>query len=534
MLVFRSTAITSIVLAGALALPAGSLQAQSKQCSVDEGKPSEVARAYLTISQVAGAGPDAKPEDLEGKLAAAVRLLTQNGNAADNPTGRAYDLGKLLILWSMQPDVPTVVNRGRLGFSTDPMGTVNLAMAVDTAFTAVETAMPECKSDILKWRSQKPWINLVNGAITELNAGAMDSAQLHAEWSLALNREAPYGYMVLAQVAQRRQQTDSSIALFQQTIARAGDDSTYNNVKWQSELSLGQMASSVADTAQAAAAKAKYAGIAKATFQTLANDTTASSSFRESARSSMVQVSLAMGDTASAKAAYQAQLTDPSKFSFNELIQAGVAAAHAQDDDGARTLFHSAYMANPYHRDGLSNLAIYEIRAQHYDTALTLVTRLNEVDPNGSNGRLAVLTYAGLAKKFANLNKDIVARYAKAKTAKLKKELTDSAALTTDSNRVYTDLAVKANTQADSAAVTVAFTEFSDANDKVTLGGTIANHTSGDQTYTIKVDFLDKSGGVVVSQQQAVGPVPPNTAGKFSLTATGPGIVAFRYAPLDH
>lgn len=533
MLVFRSTAITSLVLATALAIPAA-VHAQDKQCSVDEGKPSDVARAYLTISQVAGAGADAKPEELEGKLAASVRLLTQPGGGSENPVGRAYDLGKLLILWSMQPDVPIVANRGRIGYATDPSGTVNIAMAVDTAFRVVESSMPECASETIKWRSQKPWINLVNGAIQELNAGALDSAQLHAAWSLAFNGQAPYGYMVLGQVAQRRQQADTAIALLQQAVAHANGDTTYDNVKWQSELNLGQLAAGVADTAQDPTVKAKFAGIAKTTFQALVDDSTAANSFRESARSAMVQVNLAMGDTASAKAAYQAQLNSPSQFTFNQLIQAGVAAAHANDEDAARTLFHSAYVANPYHRDALSNLAIYEIRAQHFDTALTLVNRLHEVDPDGANGRLAVLTYAGLAKKYADLNKDIVTRFAKTKSAKEKKVLTDSAALTTDSNRVYTDLAVKANARADSMPVVVSFTEFSNVNNKVTLGGTIANNTGAEHTYTLKVDFLDTSGAVVASQQATVGPLPANTAGKFSVTSTAPGIAAFKYAPLDN
>ncbi|MGH7670042.1 MAG: hypothetical protein ACRENQ_11180, partial [Gemmatimonadaceae bacterium] len=153
---------------------------------------------------------------------------------------------------------------------------------------------------------------------------------------------------------------------------------------------------------------------------------------------------------------------------------------------------------------------------------------------DGNNGRLSTLTYAGLAKQFADLNRDIVARYAKTKNAQLKKVLTDSASLTTDSNRVYTDLAVKANARADSMPVVVSFTEFSDVDNKATLGGTIANNTQSAKTYTMKVDFLDKTGAVVASQQQVVGPVAPQMAGKFSVTVTAPGITAFKYAPLDN
>jgi tetratricopeptide (TPR) repeat protein len=259
-----------------------------------------------------------------------------------------------------------------------------------------------------------------------------------------------------------------------------------------------------------------------------------SAAYRQNARSGLVRVDLALGDTSSAKSSYSAALSDPSKFSYNELIQAGVAASQVNDDSAAMQLFRSAVAANPYHRDGLSNLVIYEIRAKDYDGALTLLDRLKTVDPDGDHGRLFVLAYAGVAKKYADLNKDIVAPYQKAKAASVKKVLTDSAALTTDSNRVYTERAVEANSKADSMPVVVSFTEFSDVNDKATLAGTIANHTATEKTYTMKVDFLDKSGNVIASQTQTVGPVAPQTAGKFSISATAPGIAAFKYAPLDN
>ncbi len=533
MLVFRSTAITSLMLATALALPARAQDA--KQCAVDEGKPSEVARAYLTISQVAGAAAqNSKPDEIKSKLADGVHMLTQSGGQVENPVGHAYELGKMLVLWTLQPDVPLVVQRGAIGYATNPAGMISLPAAIDTAFGAVEKAMPECASETIKWRSQKGWINVVNQAIQELNAGAVDSAEIHARMSLEFNARAPYGFMVMGQVAQHRNQPDSAIAMFQKTIEVAGTDSMYVDVKQQTELNLANLASTTAAAAQDPAAKAKYGQLAKATFEKLANDPAASAAYRESARTGIVQVDLAMGDTASAKASYSAAVANPSQFTFTQLIQAGVAASRLNDDSSAIRLFHSAWVANPYHRDGLTNLAIYELKAQHFDTALVLLDRLKSVDPDGSNGRLAVLTYAGLAKKYQDLNKDIVARFQKAKTAAVKKVLTDSASLTADSNRVYTEKAVEANAKADSLPVIVTFSEFSNTNDKVTLAGSIANNSKSEQTYTMKVDFLDKTGAVVASQQQTVGPVPPQGAGRFSVTVTAPGITAFKYAPLEN
>ncbi|HVB30277.1 MAG TPA: FxLYD domain-containing protein [Gemmatimonadaceae bacterium] len=527
MLVFRSTAITSLVFATMLALPAAAQEA--KQCTIDEGKPSEVARAYLTISQVAGT-QGAAPADEQKKLASAVHILTENTGAVENPIGHAYELGKLLVLWTVQPNVPLTAKRGTIGYATNPDSMVNLPAAIDSAFGAVETAMPECEVETLKWRSQKAWINLVNGAIQELNAGSLDSADAHARLSLLFNKRAPYGWMVMAQVADRRQKTDSAIDLFQRTIA-AAKDSAYEEVRTQSLLNLGNLAAAAG--ANASPNQQKYLGVARTAFETLVKDTTVKSAYRGQAGSGLVTVYLAMGDTAAARATYQPQLQNPSAYTFNELVQAGVWASKADDAAAGLKLFHAAYEMNPYHRDALANLTIFELKAQHYDTALALVTRLHEVDPDGDNGRVATLTYAGLAKKYGDMNRDIVTRFAKTKDAKLKKVLTDSATITADSNRFYTDLAVKANIATDSMPVRVRFSEFSDVANKVTLAGVIENNTASDKTFTLKVDFLDKDGKVVASQQTTVGPVSGQSTGQFSMTVTAPGITAFKYAPLD-
>ncbi len=106
MLVIRSTTITSSLLAVALALPVPlSLAAQQpKPCGVNEGSPSEVARAFLAISQVATAQPSDSLANKK-KLADAVGLLA-SGNLGDNPVGHAYEMGKLMMLWTMQPSQP--------------------------------------------------------------------------------------------------------------------------------------------------------------------------------------------------------------------------------------------------------------------------------------------------------------------------------------------------------------------------------------------------------------------------------------------
>ena len=46
------------------------------------------------------------------------------------------------------------------------------------------------------------------------------------------------------------------------------------------------------------------------------------------------------------------------------------------------------------------------------------------------------------------------------------------------------------------------------------------------------MDFLDASGAVVQTMTAEVPPVEPNAMGEFTLEATAPGIVAYKYAPI--
>ena len=89
------------------------------------------------------------------------------------------------------------------------------------------------------------------------------------------------------------------------------------------------------------------------------------------------------------------------------------------------------------------------------------------------------------------------------------------------------------NTKADSMPVQVLFAEFTPGADKATLAGEIRNRTATEKSYVLNVEFLDKSGAVVGTGSATVDKVAPRSAGRFSITATAPGVVAFRYKPVQ-
>ena len=101
-----------------------------------------------------------------------------------------------------------------------------------------------------------------------------------------------------------------------------------------------------------------------------------------------------------------------------------------------------------------------------------------------------------------------------------------------DSSAKLVDSALKYNDVMQKLPARVAFTEFTPTEAKTTLGGTITNNTAAQRSFSFKVEFIDKSGKVVGSQDVSVGPVAPQKSATFSATATGAGIVAFRYNPI--
>ena len=173
------------------------------------------------------------------------------------------------------------------------------------------------------------------------------------------------------------------------------------------------------------------------------------------------------------------------------------------------------------------------LNADQNDKVAPLVQRLVAVDPsNGENYRLFTFAYANQQKGYNEKIKSYNALKKNAKTPKAIKAYDDSARVFFELAKGMADSALKYNALADAFPMRVSFTEFTTVEDKSTLGGTITNNSDQSQTYTMKVDFLDKAGNVVSSQTATVGPVAAGQSGRFNVNGTGAAISGFRYAPL--
>jgi len=510
-----------------------------KQCEIDENTPNQVARAVLQLQLAQTAS---KPEDAAPKLREAVKLLG-DVPANRNPVGVNFELGRALVMWLSQPNIGVVTKRSTLGFTSEPEGTVDVIARIDSSFSVVEKSNPECATLTAQYRQQKAWVDLINSAIELGNAEKTDSAVAVAKRSLQLYRGAPYAYMVLGQAAAKQNQTKEAIGYYRQAIDLA-KDTTLADTRRQLLLNLGQIAENAAEAATGAE-KAEYAKAAKGAYDELAKDP--GTKYADYARSGQARTALQGGDTASFRASYQEMLSNPGAFSYNSLMQGAVNAARADQNGDAVKLFEAAHKVNPYHRDVLYNLARLYMLNNDYAKGTPLVKQLVAVDPsNPDNFQLYAIAWAAQQKEYITKQRkyDSTAKvYGQkansAKAATVQKAYIDSAAKMTPIIRAYADSAAKVVDSAvkytdltNKIPARVTFSEFTPSEAKTTIAGTVYNNGDADKSFTLKIEFLDKSGAVVSTADVPVGPVKAKGSASFTATGNGAGIVAFRYAPL--
>jgi tetratricopeptide (TPR) repeat protein len=532
--------VFSALMIAALAAPVARAQ---KACELDEGSPNQVARAKLQI-QVAQSS--AKPADAAAKLRDAVKYLA-DGDMVKNASGRAYVYGQVMVFWLAQPGMSSgYTTRGTVGFVTDTAAKFDIIAAIDSGFSIVEKTNPECASTTLSWRQQKGWVDLVNKAIELSNLpDKTDSAVMVAKRSLQLSRAAPYGYMVLAQAAAKGNRPKEAIDNYKAAIAAATDTAAaMRDNRRNFEMTLGAYTADLADQATGAE-KTAYLAESKEAYTALAKDP--GTKYADIARNGQARIATLSGDTTAIKGSYADQLANPGAFSYNSLMAAAVTAARANQTKDAIKLFEAAKAVNPYHRDVLYNLSRLYLLDSAYSKGLPLARQLIEIDPmNPDNYQLMAIAYASIKHGYDDQGKAFEARAkvygqranAPKVSASVLKANIDSAAKMTplikayqDSSRVAVDSAIKYNDTMTKLPWRISFNEFTSTDTKTTAGGNIANLTDAPKSCTLKIQFVDKTGSVVTSQDVTVGPVNGHASMPFTATGTGAGIVAFKYPP---
>jgi tetratricopeptide (TPR) repeat protein len=320
---------------------------------------------------------------------------------------------------------------------------------------------------------------------------------------LLLDRKAPYAYSVLGSVAQSRKNAAAANDYWKQTLDAAGNDTAYADVRVKT---LYEIASAGSDRADAATGAAKRAAAKESIkpwqdYIAVANNDL----LLADAIDNVARMYIAAGDSVSIPAVYAPLLANPSKYGELTLVHAGVVATRNGHPADAVKLFDAALAQNPYSRDAINNLAATYIQNNEFPKAFPLIDKLIGLDPsNPDNPLLYAFAYQGL--------------YKGTKDKKLQK--------------IYTDSLIFFNARSENAPVKLAVTEFTRRPDQTMLGGTIENRGTAAKTYTVNVEFLDKTGTVVSTETATVGPVAPKKTEKFKITSAKGGVYGYRYKPL--
>lgn len=482
------------------ATPPAASAAPAVSCDIDNSRPQAITRATFSLTRAQSAQKTGSPiKDLKDVIGS----LNAPGFKNENPVARAYILGQAYIILLDQPDIQPIVPRASIGLTTDPTGTIDLFAAADTMWKVVEAVSPGCAQVAQQWRQQKAWMNVTNAAINALNAGKLDSADLLARRALLLDRKAPYAYSIIAAVAKNKKDYNTANEYWKQTLAAAGTDTSFNDIRERTLYDIASTATQRAEQASAAERKTLARSVIDAWNALFAN--TDDDMQRSFAVQQLAKYYVIAGDSASLPKVYAPIAANPTKYGELTLMQAGVVASQSKHPEDAAKMFNTVLTMNPYQRDALNNLAASYIFTNQYEKVFPLVTRLTELDPsNPDNWMLNAYSYAGLLKTT--------------KTGKL--------------NKQYTDSLVYYSGKADKMLAKVTITEFTRAADATTLSGTIENKGTTAKTYSLSVDFLDKSGQVVSTETTSVGPVAPKGSQEFKIRSSKGGVVAFRYKPI--
>ena len=478
--------------------------AESK-CEIDLSHPDEVKKAFSDVT-IAQMGMSKNPDDTKKRLSDAVKQLTEKPDKINNPVGRDYVLGQALVYWNQLPGSTPVMKRSALGFVSNPDASLNLLTTADSLLTAVTTAKPDCSSETDRVRSiaWAPLINQVGGLI---NANNIDSAKAILNRANTIYRGSPYNYYFMGSIAQRDSDFAAAAGAYSKALQlatpqEAAKDSNVAAIREYVAFSLGYTRLRHAETLTGDEQKAEMSKAAEA-YQAYLKDYPNGSDVN-SARAGLTLALQKAGDTQSLSSMWADMVANPSKYSAGQLYDAGANAFQAKDMQTAAKLMEAGHQANPYLIAGLFNLANVYWKLNDFQKMADVSEQLLKLNPNDpDNWQLLAIAEQGLAKATTD--------------PKLKKARNDSV--------------VKVLTEGNKLPVSIKFTQAAPADSSYMVAGEAENLLDKAGTYTIKFEFLDKSGNVVTSKDTTVS-LAPKAKQTFSVQVTQPGVVAFRYAPI--
>lgn len=494
---------------------AGSLSAAGQgACRIDYGRPGQVKDANNAVLTTEVA--NRPPEEARKTYARAVTLLTREPDKLrGNMLGRNIVLGRALINFAVLPETPESVRRGDVGYTTEPDGMIDLLAAADSALDAVEAENEACKEETEGPR-RKAYAELVNAAVNDYNERNIDAAEAKVKRSLMLYDGYPLAYLaynVLGNIQQTKDDIPGAVNSFTRMVELMGDDTTYTAERKNTILVVNELMQQQADALEGEAKTAK-------SNELIAFLDKYAKEYPDDVKlqAAVAMAQLRTGNTEAASRMFNDMINNPEKYSDVQIMEAGVTAARAEQNDFGAQLFEAALKKNPNSRDALFNLAaIYDADSQ-YAKMPPVLEKLISIDPENPD------------------NYQLMARYWQARARTLRdsaqgKEPPDPAAVAWMNANQELE---KAFLRMQEAPVRVSFSLFSHDGDRHILAGSVENRTEEQKNYSIKFEFLDATGSVLESREVPVEAVGGKSSKSFRVEITDkPGVVAFRYAPFN-
>ncbi|MCU0626964.1 MAG: tetratricopeptide repeat protein [Gemmatimonadaceae bacterium] len=504
-----------------LALGTSVLGAQAPKCDI----PTQNEPGLITANIAFGGAfrKDVTPEAKAKALAATVKALTENPTAFKNQAGRNFVLAQALITWLEVPGTGVVESRGKIGYTADPTGRVDLHLAIDSAVAAARTEKPEC-GDSLKLYTNGIWGSNINKSVDFLNRNELDSASAYARRAILFDPRSYYAYNVLANVAQTKEDTTGMIEWFTKAadVTAGSKDTTARKVHESMLQNLGAVYQNAAVDQQDAAKKKELQGKAVAAYRRYLESNP--SDFSTRLRIMRLESGGAKLDSAAA-AKLVAEVTQAgTSVTDAQLVDVGSELSKSEQYGPAMQVYGMALKRNPASRDALYNTAVALNNTGRFEEIAPYFAKLRTLDPNNRDlyelGQNVIRGRRRAIQTAANKGKEPrpgqTVTLTPAQNAQMK---------------VLQDSLLAYGKARDAITPIVQVTQFSPLADGARFGAYVqVPPTKPAGQFTITVEFLNAQEQVVTTGTATTkAAVQPGSGESLAVDAKGAGIVAFRY-----
>ncbi len=400
------------------------------------------------------------------------------------------------------------VERGEVGevgvwyFLARTYGMMGDFRGADSAFAKVESMMPECVDDTDTHRNMF-WVPVYNQAVASIQASDMTGAIPTLTKANDIYHKEPFVPYYLGSVYAQESAPDSAIKYFKQAVEQMGPapDSTYEDSRDLSVFNIARLYHQQENWDSALVWYEAYREIKP-------NDRDAMLGLAYSYESN--------GDTARSLQVYEEIVNNSTDATSNDLFSIGVSLFNAEAFAIAAKAFEAGLAKNPYHRDGIYNLG------QSYFAIASPVNTGDEDAPEPTAEEMATRTRA--AEDMLNAARRLVEVDPSNRDALMM--LAQGWQLAGDD-----DSTIAAFELIDALDYDVLFTEFNEMEGGFELAGAIENLREEELTIpAVTFEFVDAEGTVIGTEMFAGATLEPLGRTEFRFSATGDGIVAWRYS----